>query len=56
MELIVLNVRMEDLGMLSQTLFAMLVIMAIITTAGTTPACRQALGHLPEPVVARGSD
>ena len=55
MELIVLNVRMEDLGMLSQTLFAMLVIMAIIATAGTTPAL-QVLGHMAEPVVARGSD
>ena len=36
MELIVLNVGM-DLGVLSPTLFAMLVIMAIVTTVATTP-------------------
>jgi len=36
MELIVLNVGM-DLGVLSPTLFAMLVIMAIVTTLATTP-------------------
>ena len=37
MELIVLNVGL-DLGVLSPTLFAMLVIMAIVTTLVTTPA------------------
>ena len=36
MELIVLNVGM-DLGVLSPTLFAMLVIMAVVTTVATTP-------------------
>jgi Kef-type K+ transport system membrane component KefB len=36
MELVVLNVGM-DLGVLSPTLFAMLVIMAIVTTLATTP-------------------
>ena len=36
MELIVLNVGL-DLGVLSPTLFAMLVIMAIVTTLVTTP-------------------
>jgi len=47
MELIVLNVGM-DLGVLSPTLFAMLVIMAIVTTVATTPVL-QALA-LSEPV------
>ena len=36
MELIVLNVGL-DLGVLSPTLFTMLVIMAIVTTFATTP-------------------
>ena len=36
MELIVLNVGLE-LGVLSPRLFAILVLMAIVTTAGTTP-------------------
>lgn len=36
MELIVLNIGLE-MGVLSPTLFAMLVIMAIVTTAATTP-------------------
>ena len=36
MELIVLNVGL-DLGVLSPTLFAMLVIMAVVTTLATTP-------------------
>jgi Kef-type K+ transport system membrane component KefB len=52
MELIVLNVGM-DLGVLSPTLFAMLVIMAIVTTVTTTPVL-QALARGPEPVAARG--
>lgn len=46
MELIVLNVGM-DLGVLSPTLFAMLVIMAIVTTLATTPVL-QALTREPE--------
>lgn len=48
MELIVLNVGL-DLGVLSPTLFAMLVIMAIVTTLATTPVL-QALAREPEPV------
>jgi K+:H+ antiporter len=36
MELIVLNVGL-DMGVLSPTLFAMLVIMALVTTFSTTP-------------------
>ena len=36
MELIVLNVGL-DLGVISPTLFAMLVIMALVTTLATTP-------------------
>ncbi|HKT11098.1 MAG TPA: cation:proton antiporter [Terriglobia bacterium] len=46
MELIVLNVGM-DLGVLSPTLFAMLVIMAVVTTLATTPVL-QALMEKPE--------
>src|SRR5579863_888112 len=49
MELIVLNVGL-DLGVLSPTLFAMLVIMAIVTTLATTPVL-QALMREPEPAV-----
>src|SRR6185369_11059465 len=37
MELIVLNVGL-DLGVISPTLYAMLVIMALVTTIATTPA------------------
>ncbi len=48
MELIVLNVGL-DLGVLSPTLFAMLVIMAIVTTLATTPVLH-ALKTVPEPV------
>jgi len=36
MELIVLNIGL-DLGVISPTLFAMLVIMAVVTTVATTP-------------------
>ncbi len=36
MELIVLNVGL-DLGVISPTLFAMLVVMALVTTFATTP-------------------
>ena len=53
MELIVLNVGM-DLGVLSPTLFAMLVIMAIVTTLATTPVL-QTLARPSEPVPARSS-
>lgn len=48
MELIVLNVGM-DLGVLSPTLFAMLVIMAVVTTLATTPVL-QALESTPEAI------
>lgn len=47
MELIVLNVGL-DLGVLSPALFAMLVIMAIVTTLATTPVL-QALMAAPRP-------
>ena len=36
MELIVLNIGL-DLGVISPTLFAMMVIMALVTTAATSP-------------------
>jgi hypothetical protein len=36
MELIALNVGL-DLGLISPTLFTMLVLMAVVTTVGTTP-------------------
>ena len=39
MELIVLNIGM-DLRVISPTLFAMLVMMALVTTFATTPICR----------------
>ena len=47
MELVVLNVGL-DLGVLSPTLFAMFVLMAIVTTLATTPIL-QALATPPEP-------
>lgn len=56
MELIVLNVGM-DLGVLSPTLFAMLVLMAIVTTVATTPvlqALERSRPRAPEPVAAGG--
>jgi Kef-type K+ transport system membrane component KefB len=53
MELIVLNVGM-DLGVLSPTLFAMLVIMAVVTTLATTPVLH-ALSRPPQPISARSS-
>jgi len=43
MELIVLNVGLE-LGVLSPRLFAILVLMAIVTTAGTTPIVQRLMG------------
>jgi Kef-type K+ transport system membrane component KefB len=51
MELIVLNVGL-DLGVLSPTLFAMLVIMAIVTTLATTPVL-QVLARESEPIAVR---
>ena len=47
MELVVLNVGL-DLGILSPTLFAMLVIMAIVTTLATTPALHALTQGSPE--------
>lgn len=52
MELIVLNVGL-DLGIISPTLFAMLVIMALVTTLATTPLLQ--IVHR-EPVAAARSD
>lgn len=56
MELIVLNVGL-DLGVLSPTLFAMFVLMAIVTTVATTPvlqAMERSRVRAPEPVAAGG--
>jgi Kef-type K+ transport system membrane component KefB len=39
MELIVLNIGL-DLGLISPTLFAMMVLMALVTTLATTPLLR----------------
>jgi Kef-type K+ transport system membrane component KefB len=44
MELIVLNVGL-DMGVLSPTLFAMLVLMALVTTFATTPILQLVLGE-----------
>ena len=46
MELIVLNVGL-DLRVLTPTLFAMLVIMAVVTTLMTTPILHVLLGAAP---------
>ena len=43
MELIVLNIGL-DLGVISPTLFAMMVLMALVTTLATTPVLRSILG------------
>jgi Kef-type K+ transport system membrane component KefB len=43
MELVALNVGL-DLGVISPTLFTMLVLMALVTTFATTPALRLVLG------------
>jgi Kef-type K+ transport system membrane component KefB len=51
MELIVLNVGL-DLGVLSPTLFAMLVIMAVLTTLATTPLLHLLEPRLPEALAA----
>jgi Kef-type K+ transport system membrane component KefB len=53
MELIVLNVGL-DLGVLSPTLFAMLVIMAVVTTLATTPVLHR-LAKPRQPIPARSS-
>jgi Kef-type K+ transport system membrane component KefB len=50
MELIVLNIGL-DLGVLSPTLFTMLVLMAIVTTVATTPILDR-LRVVHEPVIA----
>jgi Kef-type K+ transport system membrane component KefB len=50
MELIVLNIGL-DLGIISPTLFAMLVIMALVTTLATAPLLQ--LVHREEMVEAR---
>ena len=42
MELIVLNIGL-DLGVISPTLFAMMVLMALATTMATAPALRRLL-------------
>jgi Kef-type K+ transport system membrane component KefB len=51
MELIVLNVGL-DLGVISPTLFTMLVIMAIVTTMATTPVLTLVM---PEAALGRAS-
>ena len=44
MQLIVLNVGL-DLGVISPTLFTMMVLMALVTTIATTPILRRLIGH-----------
>src|SRR5207302_4626542 len=51
MELIVLNIGL-DLGVISPTLFAMMVIIALVTTILTSPAVRLLLKHNPKGVFA----
>jgi len=49
MELIVLNIGL-DLGVISPTLFAMMVVMALVTTMATAPALHFLLpAHHPTP-------
>ena len=48
MELIVLNIGLE-LGVISPTLFAMMVIMALVTTIATTPVLHFLTSARPEP-------
>jgi len=48
MELVVLNVGL-DLHILSPTLFAMLVIMAVVTTLATTPVLQLIARNAPQP-------
>lgn len=47
MELIVLNIGL-DLGIISPTLFTMMVVMAIVTTIATSPVLRLVVPHNPE--------
>ena len=47
MELIVLNIGLE-LGVISPTLFAMMVIMALVTTMATTPVLMRLPAREPE--------
>jgi Kef-type K+ transport system membrane component KefB len=49
MELIVLNIGLE-LGVISERLFAMMVIMALVTTLATTPVLHFLTNARPEPV------
>ena len=51
MELIVLNIGL-DLGVISPTLFAMMVLMAITTTVATSPVLSWIRGHEPDPATA----
>jgi Kef-type K+ transport system membrane component KefB len=44
MELIVLDLGME-MGLITPTVFTMLVLMALVTTFATTPALHLVLGH-----------
>jgi Kef-type K+ transport system membrane component KefB len=46
MELIVLNVGLE-LGVISQTLFTMMVLMALVTTIATTPILQRLIRESP---------
>ena len=48
MELIVLNIGLE-LGVISPTLFAMMVIMALVTTMATTPVLQRLRTGEPQP-------
>jgi Kef-type K+ transport system membrane component KefB len=52
MELIVINVG-YDLGVISQNVFTMLVIMAIVSTIVTTPGLRRWLPRLGLPLPAK---
>ena len=54
MELIVLNIGLE-MKVISPTLFAMMVVMAIVTTLATSPALRMLLGGFPTSLQERGS-
>jgi Kef-type K+ transport system membrane component KefB len=54
MELVVLNLGL-DLGVIAPTLFAMMVLMAVLTTLATAPALRL-LGVTPSACKARGAD
>ena len=53
MELVVLNIGLE-MGVISPTLFAMMVIMALVTTIATTPVLHALKAADPRPVEAVG--